>query len=221
MELNTILDFLTDLSNNNNREWFLKNKKKYEQARGLAEKFTEQIIPEIMKFDKQIPATKAKDCFFRINRDVRFSKDKNPYKTNMGAYISKGGRKGPFSGYYIHFEPGSCFLAGGVHMPLPENLRAIRNEIYFNYTPFQKIVQNKQFVKYFGKISGDSLVRVPKDYPADHEAAEFLKLKNFAVIHPFDDKELLSADFMQKALAILELIKPLNHFLNQAIENNE
>lgn len=219
MELHIVLDFLSELAINNNREWFAGHKKKYDFARKVAENFVEQLIPEIRNFDNQIPDVKTKDCFFRINRDVRFSKDKNPYKTNFGAFISKGIRKGPFSGYYLHFEPGSCFLAGGIYMPLPYTLQALRDEIYFNYPEFNKIISNKEFVRFFNKIEGESLVKVPKKYPSDHPGADYLKLKNYAVIHNVSDQKVCSNTFLPYTSGVFKAILPLNQFLNSAIDN--
>jgi uncharacterized protein (TIGR02453 family) len=219
MELRIVLDFLSDLSKNNNRDWFTQNRKKYEFARKVAENFVEQIIVEIRKFDDQIPELKTKDCFFRINRDVRFSNDKSPYKTNFGAFITKGNRKGPYSGYYIHFESGSCFLAGGIYMPEPETLKALRDEIYFNYTNFNKIISNKEFIRLFDKIEGDSLVKVPKQYPADHPGAEYLKLKSFSVVHSVNEKQVCNDSYLQYATGVFKTMLPMNHFLNFAVDN--
>ena len=147
--------FLGELRKNNNREWFQANRKWYEQCRSEFEFFVTLLINEIGKFDRSIGALKASDCLFRIYRDIRFSPDKTPYKTNFGAYIAKGGRKSEFAGYYFHIEPGNCMLAGGIYMPSKEILKAIREEIYHNTEDFLAIIHNKDFQKVFLEISGD------------------------------------------------------------------
>jgi len=219
MELRIVLDFLTDLAKNNNRDWFSQNKERYELARREAENFVEKLLPEIRSFDSQIPDIKVKDCFFRINRDIRFSNDKSPYKINFGAFISKGDRKGPFSGYYIHFEPETCFLSGGIYMPTPKILQALRDEIYFNYDSFNKIISDKEFIRLFNRVEGDSLVKVPKQYPANAAGAEYLKLKYYIVMHYVNDKKFCSSSFPQHAIEVFKAMQPLNHFLNSAIDN--
>ena len=126
----TIINFLKDLEQNNNREWFQANKVHYDTAKAEFETFINSLIPAIAKFDDSVKLITAKECIFRIFRDVRFAKDKSPYKTNFGAFIAKGGRKNHGPGYYFHLQPGECFLSGGVWMPSPDIMKKIRQEIF-------------------------------------------------------------------------------------------
>jgi uncharacterized protein (TIGR02453 family) len=125
--MDTVLTFLKDLEQNNNREWFNDNKKRYEESRDKVIFLTELMINEIGKFDSQVRGLSPKECVFRIFRDVRFSKDKRPYKTNFGSFICKGGRKSMNPGYYFHIQPGNSFIGGGIYMPPAVPLKAIRN----------------------------------------------------------------------------------------------
>ena len=137
-----LFQFLRELKKNNNKEWFDANRSHYSALRKEFENFINLVIAEITVFDKTVAHTTAKASIFRINRDIRFSNDKLPYKTNFGAFIAKGGRKGINAGYYIHVEPGEGFLAGGIYMPSGPMLKAIRTEIYENIEEFKKIVEN-------------------------------------------------------------------------------
>jgi len=132
-----IIKFLTTLKENNNRDWFNKNKKWYQRSIEEFEVYVNCLIGEIQKFDVDIRFLAAKDCIFRIYRDIRFSKDKSPYKTNFGAFIVKDGRKSGNAGYYLHIEPGSSFLGGGIYMPPAETLRVVRKEIFENTKEFK------------------------------------------------------------------------------------
>lgn len=134
--ITTVLPFLDDLRKNNNREWFQKNRSRYEQAKKEFESFLGLVIPAIAEYEPAMKFIEPKDCLFRIFRDVRFSKDKLPYKTNMGAWITPSGRKSSGPGFYIHLQPGESFLSGGIHMPDPEKLKKIRQEIYYNIDEF-------------------------------------------------------------------------------------
>jgi uncharacterized protein (TIGR02453 family) len=146
-------DFLTKLKKNNNKEWFDKNRPEYEIAKNNFKEFISELILSIAKFDSSVKMLEPKNCIFRINRDIRFSNDKTPYKINMGASIGPGGKKSYDAGYYIHIQPGGSFLAGGVWQPPAPQLNAIRQEIDYNAAEFKKLVSNKDFKKYFGSLS--------------------------------------------------------------------
>lgn len=214
------LEFLTRLGKNNNREWFEKNRAKYEAAKADVESSVEKIIVAVKKFDKRIgDEITAKKCLFRIYRDVRFSGDKRPYKTNMGAYISPGGKKTIAPGYYVHIEPGKAFLAGGMWMPPAPELAKIRQEIDYNLDEFRKILKAKSFKDCFGDLDReDKLATAPKGYPKDHAGIDLLKLKSFVAVAELSDKELLSKDFSKTAEKIFKAMKPLNDFLQRAID---
>jgi uncharacterized protein (TIGR02453 family) len=214
------LDFLTKLGKNNNREWFEKNRAQYEAAKADVEACVEKIIPAIRKFDKRIgDDITAKKSLFRIYRDVRFSGDKRPYKTNMGAYVSPGGKKTIAPGYYIHIEPGKAFLAGGMWMPPAPELGKIRQEIDYNLDEFKKILKAKSFKDCFGDLDQeDTLATAPKGYPKDHPGIDILKLKSFVAITGLSDKEVLSKDFVKTVEKTFKAMKPLNDFLQRAID---
>jgi uncharacterized protein (TIGR02453 family) len=216
----TTLAFLTKLQKNNNRDWFEKNKGLYIAAKEDVEKNIEDILTGIRKADKRIPADlSAKKCVFRIYRDVRFSKDKRPYKNNLGASINPGGKKDVSPGYYIHVQPGASFVAGGMWMPEAPNLNKIRQEIDYNLDEFLKIINDKTFKKTFGKLSEeDSLVNAPKGYPKDHKAMDILRLKSFIVVADLKDKDVLGKNYVKKVTEICKAMKPLNDFLQRAID---
>jgi uncharacterized protein (TIGR02453 family) len=211
----SILTFLSRLRNNNNREWFNDNKEEYLQAKAAFEGFINDLIPHIRSFDPAIDLITAKDCTFRIYRDIRFSKDKNPYKTNMGAYINRGGRRSPFAGYYVHVEPGQSFLAGGIYMPPADVLKKIRQEIVYNYDEFRKIIDNKKFKETFGEMDDpDKLVNPPKGFPTDFPGIEMIKLKSYAVMHHVDDGKVIKDDFIKYSVDVFKTLRPLNNFFN-------
>ena len=144
LETSTI-QFLKQLEKNNNKEWFDANRKKYETAKAEFAIFVQQVIDEFSKTDTTLASLKAKDCLFRINRDVRFAKDKSPYKTNIGAYFNAGGKKSMTAGYYLHIQPGKSFIGGGMYQPEAAALKKVRQEIDYNFDELKKIVGNKKF----------------------------------------------------------------------------
>lgn len=212
------LTFLKKLKNNNHRDWFEKNKAQYLEAKEEFEGFIDELIMGLRKLDPEISADlKARDCVFRIYKDVRFSKDKSPYKTNMGASINPGGKKSLVAGYYFHLEPGGSFLAGGVYMPEPAMLQAIRQEIDYNPEPLNKILKSTAFKKYFkGLDEDDKLKTMPKGFEKDHPQADLLKNKHFVVSHYFNDKDLLNKKLVQETLAGFKAMLPLLLYLRAA-----
>ena len=214
------LKFLKDLQKNNNKPWFEQNRKRYEDAKANLQNVVEELIPAIAKFDTPIGNLKAKDCTFRINRDVRFSKNKSPYKSNMAAYFSRGGKKASGAGYYFHFEPGKSYAAGGYYSPMPAELAKIRQEIDYSFEEWSRIITNKSFAKYFSAgVEGiESLVRPPKGYDDNNPAIQFLKMKHFIVSKPISDAELQSKTLVKDVAKIFETMKPMIDFLNKAVE---
>lgn len=214
------LSFLKDLSKNNSKEWFDANRKRYEAERKKFVEFTNSLIQSIASFDPSISGIEAKNAIFRINRDIRFSADKSPYKTNFGASISKGGKKSGYSGYYIHIQPGQIFAGGGVYAPSPEVLKAVRDEIYFNLDSFEKILQTKTFKAQFDGLDDiDKLKTAPKGYEKDHPSIPYLMHKHFVVSRSFSDSELTSPDFLKNLVNLFKAQKPFIDFMNQAIDN--
>jgi uncharacterized protein (TIGR02453 family) len=217
----TSVQFLKDLSKNNNKEWFDKNRKQYEQAKSDFEGLTAEILKRLGETDETIAHLQPKDCLFRINRDVRFSKNKSPYKTNMGMSIARGGKKVHFPGYYFHFEPGASFAAGGLWMPMAPELKKLRQEIDYNWDEFKKIIQSEKFKTVFGDLekSGEtSLTRPPKGYDAAHPGIEYLKLKSFIASASVSDADIVSENLARKITATFEALRPLISFFNRALE---
>lgn len=212
-----IPEFLRELKKNNNREWFQANKKWYEQCRAEFELFITLLISEIGKFDRSIGALKASDCIFRIYRDIRFSPDKTPFKTNFGAYIARGGRKSEFAGYYIHFEPGNCMLAGGIYKPSKEILKVIREEIFHNPEDVLTIIHNKNFQKVFPAISGEKLKTAPQGYPKDWQYIDLLKYKDYNLIRPFAVSDMKKKNFLEFVKETYRMMYPFNAYLNSII----
>ena len=216
---NQIIPFLKELKENNNREWFKANKTQYDSAKLEMESLINTIIPGIAKFDPSVKFVTAKESLFRIFRDVRFAKDKSPYKTNFGAWISKLGRKSSGPGYYIHLQPGESFLAAGVYMPDAGELKKIRQEILYNIEEFNKILADKKLSKYIkGLDEMDKLKRPPKDFPADFPDIEILKNKHFIVSSMLSDKQIQLSHFPDDTLKIFQSMKPFNGFLERALE---
>lgn len=213
--------FLEDLKRNNNKPWFDKNRTNYENAKTDFITFIQNVIDQHGKKDNSIKNLTAKNCLFRINRDIRFSKDKSPYKTNFGASINKGGRKAfDSAGYYFHLEPGNSFTGGGIYMPMPDMLKKVRQEIDYNLKDFKKILTSKKFKSVYGDLTRNEeflLSRVPKGYEPDNPAAEFLKLKSFIAMTSLSDKDLTSKSLVSKTVAAFDALQPLIEFLNQSI----
>ncbi|MCU0431641.1 MAG: DUF2461 domain-containing protein [Cytophagaceae bacterium] len=215
--MENILPFLKKLRKNNNKEWFDKHKDQYLLAKSEMEDCVSKVLA--YGFDEDLASLDPKKCLFRIYKDVRFSKDKLPYKVNMGASMTAGGKKTGKAGYYLHIEPGECFLGGGIYMPEPETLKKIRQEIDYNGQELTSILSKKSFQKYYEDIwREESLTRVPKGYDPEHPNAPLLKLKHFIVIHPFEESMILEKNFPAYVAKALKEAKPLNDFLNRAFE---
>jgi uncharacterized protein (TIGR02453 family) len=213
VDLQLVLSFLRGLDKNNNRAWFEGHRADYETALGRFEEFVGSVIMEISRFDDLAGVT-PKECMFRIFRDVRFSKDKSPYKTAMGASIGPGGRKSMGFPYYLHVQPGNhSMLAGGWHDPSPEQFTAWRNAVDKNPASIKKIIGRKEFVAAFGGLAGEKLARAPRGYPADHPALDLLRMKEVAVMHTVTDKDLLSSSIVQDSAAVYKTMKPFLDYL--------
>jgi len=218
------IKFLKDLKKNNNKPWFDANRKVYEAAKADFAGFIDAVIEKHSTKDPSIAHLKAKDCMFRINRDVRFSKDKSPYKSNMGASINKGGKKSMTAGYYFHVQPGDSFTGGGLYMAMPDQLKNIRQEIDYSWKEFHKIISSKNFKAVYGDLHmGEEmkLSRPPKGYEAGNPAIEYLKLKSWIGFSKLTDADLTSKDLLKKTITSFEVLKPLLDFLNEGLENNE
>lgn len=217
------LQFLTKLKKNNSREWFNQHRDDYDAAKENFIELVNQILAQAGQFDQDIAVLSYKDCIFRINRDVRFSKNKDPYKNNMAAYFVKGGKKSWLAGYYFHCEPGGkSFIGGGLYGGEPNQIKKVRQEIDYNWEDFKGILDNKVFKKTFGDLSreeGMSLIREPKGYDKDNPAIDYIKLKNFIVSVPISDEELIDKKLIKKIITCFATMQPLLQFLNRAMED--
>lgn len=216
------LGFLKELKKNNTKEWFDTNRKKYEAAKADFAALTNAVIHGLGKKDPFVTSLLAKDCTFRINRDVRFSKNKDPYKTNMGMYLSRGGKKSLFSGYYFHLEPGgNSFMGGGLYMPEPDVIKKVRQEIDYNWDEFSKIIKQKKFKTVYKELQreeGMVLTREPKGYEKDNPAIEYIKLKSWVATAPITDQLLTSDHLVKEIVGAFETLQPMIEFLNKALE---
>lgn len=217
----SIVNFLQTLKENNNREWFNEHKAEFLAVKEEFEALTQNLIDTLGLEDELVRGLKAKDCIFRIYRDMRFSKDKSPYKTHLGAYINQGGRKGETCGYYFHLEPGATMLAGGLYAPPAPILFEVRDAIYADNEEFKSIINDDHFKSVFGTMGGEKLKKGPKGFPKDFEDIELLKHKSFLATYMVSDAELLKADFIDKSLSVFKTMKPFNDFFNRAIQAME
>lgn len=211
--------FLKNLKRNNNREWFHKHKDDYESLVKLPmQSLIAALQPHFQKFAPEIEAN-PKRSIFRIYRDVRFSKDKSPYKTHVAAhFVIRGKAKGvEGSGYYVHIEPGQVFLGGGLYMPDGDQLKKIRKAIATRSKEFLSIVEGKSFTKRFGKLEGEKLSRAPKGYEPTHPMAEWLKFKQFFVGEEWAESKCYKESFVREVATSFEAAAPLVRFLNEAI----
>lgn len=214
------LQFLEDLKANNNRDWFLENKKRYEAVKKDYHQLVASLLDAMKPLDSSLEMLEVKNCVFRINRDVRFSKDKSPYKTNLGIWISPGSKHVEAPGYYLHIENGNCFVGGGLYCPQPDQLQKIRKEIHFFYDDLQEILNDKKFQSIYQTLSRDensTLKNPPKGYDKEDPAIEFLKLKSFTAIQKIDTKLATQKDFVSIIAEKMIALKPFNNFIDRAL----
>jgi uncharacterized protein (TIGR02453 family) len=218
MDLSKVLKFLTLLAKNNNREWFEKNKPIYLEAKTNFDAFLASFLMELIKVDESLATLNPKKLGFRIYRDVRFSKDKSPYKINMGAGFSPSGKMEQEPGYYLHLQPGNkSFIAAGMYMPDAEKLAKIRQEVDYSSEKLLAIINNKTFKKLYPALDDfDKLKTAPKGYAKDHPQVELLKHKSFIVTHSFTDDEVKDKKFTKQLVAAIKTVKPFKDFLVEA-----
>jgi uncharacterized protein (TIGR02453 family) len=213
-------DFLQALKKHNNKAWFDAHRANYEAAKHDVEEFVEAVIDEFRPIEDFEDLT-PKGCLFRINRDVRFSKDKSPYKINFGASLALGGRHSRRMPYYMHLQPGNqSLLAGGLYMPTPEQIGKVRAAIAANSAPLRKILRAKIFVENFGVVTDETegrLKTAPKGYGRDHPDIDLLQFKQWAVMHPLTDKAVLAPDLLTHTIKVFKALKPLNDWLNSIL----
>lgn len=217
----SLLSFLSDLKNNNTREWFAENKERFLEQKSAFDQFTIQLISMFAEFEN-MDGVELKHCSYRIYRDVRFSKDKAPYKTWFSASFSEGGRKSGLMDYYVHIEPGGkSFLGGGMYDPTPEQLALFRQEIDYNAKHLKGIIQSPTFLQVFGEPVGDSLKKMPKGYEVDHPEIELLKKKQLFFWRKYSDSELTNPLFADMLIKDAQVLKPYLDFLNAIFFDKE
>ena len=219
MDFEVAFSFLKKLAKNNNREWFEKNKPHYLTIKSSFEDFVGKIHHDIIDFEPGIAGLDPRKLVFRIYRDVRFSKDKRPYKKFLSAGFSPKGKGTGVPGYYLQLEPGDrSFLCCGLYAPPPEDLAKIRQEIDYNAEELTKITNDKKFRKYYSLWEDDALKSAPKGYANDHPHINWIRLKSFVVMHSLSDKQVLGTNFRKEVVAAMKAGKPFNDFLNHALE---
>ena len=215
------LRFLRDLAENNNKEWFTDNRKRYDTAKKDLEQLVEKLLAGVGRFE-ELGNTKVKDCIFRINRDIRFSKNKAPYKSHLAVAIGPGGRNSGRIDYYIHLQPGGeSFLGGGMWEATPAQLTKYRQEIDYNAHQLKSIIHDPEFRDFFPNILGEALKTAPKGYSKEHPEIELLQRKQLFFTHRFSDKEVTSPDFADNILKGVRLLKPYTDFLNYIFFDEE
>jgi uncharacterized protein (TIGR02453 family) len=213
-------DFLSDLKRHNDRAWFLAHKDRYLAAKTDFESLVGKLIRAISAFDKSVEHADPAKCTFRIFRDTRFGKDKSPYKINMGAHIGKADNKfQQRAGYYLHLEPGNCFLGGGAYRPDAKWLKALRGAIAEDGKFFRRLINAPAFKKHYGAMSGETLKKAPQGYPPDHPHIDLLKHKDFLAMKPLKDGDLLKPAFVKEAAAAYKALVPFERFLNDVLED--
>lgn len=221
MNVSVIFQFLSELSANNNREWFNEHREEYENAKLEFENLLSLVISRIALFDDAVKGVQSKDCTYRIYRDTRFSSDKTPYKNHFGGYINAKGKKSNHCGYYIHLQPGGSMLAGGSLCLPPSILKAVRQSIFDNIDEYRSIVEDKAFKKYFPIVGENFLKTAPKGFPKDFEYIDYLKCKEYTCTHLVDDQFFTSDDFLNQTEEIFKQFKRFADFLNYTIDDFE
>ncbi|MCP4178696.1 MAG: DUF2461 domain-containing protein [bacterium] len=212
--MKNIINFLTQLKENNTRDWFHANKDIYNEAKERFDTYINLLIPKVKEIDSGVDVNEAKECTFRIYRDVRFSKNKEPYKTNFGGYINKGGRKSKYAGYYLHVEPDNSFIGGGIYMPQGDDLRSIREEIHKDPETFKKLLNDKEFKEYFPELWGDKLKTAPRGFPKDFADIDLLRYKSYTVLHYIKDSDLFSDHFFDYVIEVFNVQYKFNKYFN-------
>lgn len=215
------LQFLKDLKANNNRDWFLNNKKRYELVKKEYYQLTSDLLDIMKPLDRGLELLEVKNCVFRINRDIRFSKDKSPYKTHLGIWLSTGAKNAESAGYYLQIDAEKPFVGGGMYCPQPEQIQKIRKEINFFHDDLIAITSHKDFVSTYNSLTRDensTLKNPPRGYDKDHPAIEFLKLKSYTALENFNPNLMTQKDFIPMMAQKMITLQPLNNFINRALE---
>lgn len=214
------IDFLKQLSKNNNRDWFQANKANaYQSALDNTIAFADCLLLEMKKHDN-IETVTGKKSLYRIYKDIRFSKDKTPYKTHWGGYFKRATNH-LRGGYYFHIQPGNCFVGGGFWNPNPEDLKRIRVELAADGSELRKIIRSKNFIGTFGQLDGNQVKTAPKGFSKEHENIDLLRYKQFLVSKKFTEKEMLAKDFYKEANKVFENMRPFFDYMSEVLTTDE
>jgi len=211
----SVFSFLEDLKENNHREWFQNNKTRYQEQYNYALQFADELLLRMKQIDT-IETISGKKSLFRINKDVRFSKDKSPYKTNIGGALTRA-TKYLRGGYYFHIEPGNCFLGGGFWAPSPEDLKHIRLQIAADPGPLQQILSSKEFIATFGQLEGEKLKSAPKGFSKDHPAIDLINYKQFLLIKKLTDEEVQSKQYLETVVSTFQAMRPFFDYMSEIL----
>ncbi len=211
--------FLRKLSRNNNREWFNAHKDEYLKVKARVENLSERLIAEVASFDPEAACLTPSDCTYRIYRDTRFSQDKTPYKTHIGIFINPPfGKKSNRMGYYLHIEPGNCFVAAGTVCLPPKVVTAIRKSIFDNVEEYSALINDPEFKKIYPAVGENPVKTAPKGFPKDWPYLELVRPRDFVTSHALTDAEITGADIARLAGELFRVAKPFNDFVNYAID---
>ena len=214
----TVLNFIQDLTENNNRDWFNANKERYQESLEIFRGFAGELLAGISLFDPSVGNLEPKDTIFRIYKDVRFSKDKLPYKTQFGCWMAKGGRKSTDAGYYFHLEPGKSFMAAGVWMPPKEQLKLIRQEIMYHAESYLKLTGKTDMKEYYERGGKeDMLKKGPAGFPKDFKYMDENKYKHYIWSRSYSDSAIPATGFASSVVKDYEGLFPMVSYLNQAM----
>lgn len=217
--MNSILTFLSGLRSNNNREWFQEHKEEYENAKREFEQCVQTLIDSMSLYDSSLSGLDVKECTWRIYRDVRFSYDKSPYKTHFGAFLTRGGKKSPYSGYYIHMEPGNCLMGGGIWCPDPKLLKALRLSVFDHVEEFVSILNAPDFHELYPELDTDDMLKtIPRNFPGDFAYPNLLKMKSYLVSHSLKDTFFDQPDWVAQVARDFQVMQPFHRFLNHAVD---
>lgn len=214
-----VLNFLKELRLNNNKEWFDRNKPGYLKVKEYVETFSQTLLNGIAEFDESAKLLSPKDCTYRIYRDTRFSQDKTPYKTHIGIFINPPyGKKSYRMGYYLHLEPGNCEIGvGNICLP-PSLITGIRKSIKDNIEEYLEIIENAEFKKIYKKIGENPLKTAPKGFSKDWKYIELVRPRDYYTSHRLSDREVVSKNFLNKAVGIFKTGKPFMNFINYTVD---
>ncbi|NCN41019.1 DUF2461 domain-containing protein [bacterium] len=218
MSVSPLFKFLKGLEKENNKSYVDAHRQEYQELRKQFVLWVDQLINDIARFDPKIEPVHPKSCLFRINRDARFSRNKNPYNTHFSAYIARGGKKSEYAGYYFRLQPGGRSMLGvGLYNPPPKQLLATRIQISQNYKSIKKILSSQTLKKTFESFEGERLATYPRGFSPKDPALDLIQLKSWGLFKAIDDKTVLDQKFHANVLRQFKIAKPLNDFLNEGV----